>query len=103
MQSMNKMSALTNVQSLLRGAHVATMTIRNIDEQLEARLRLQAARHGHSMEDEAHDILRASLSVEPAQGGSLLAAIRARVSPLGGVELELPARDGIRPPPEFNA
>lgn len=29
---------------------MATMTIRNIDEQLKARLRLQAAQHGCSME-----------------------------------------------------
>jgi len=27
------------------------MTIRNIDEQLKARLRVQAAKHGRSMED----------------------------------------------------
>ena len=45
---------------------MATMTIRNLDDQLKARLRVQAV-HDRSMEDEARDILRAALSVEPAR------------------------------------
>ena len=56
---------------------MAAMTIRNIDEQLKARLRVRAAQHGRSMEDEARDILRGALSVEPARGASLVDAIRA--------------------------
>jgi plasmid stability protein len=80
-----------------------TMTIRNMDEQIKTRLRVQAAIHGRSMEDEARDILRAALSTEPARGASLVKAIRARVAPLGGVELELPAREAIRDLPELGA
>ncbi|WP_149196661.1 FitA-like ribbon-helix-helix domain-containing protein [Luteimonas suaedae] len=82
---------------------MATMTIRNIDDQLKMRLRVQAARHGRSMEDEARDILRTALSAEPVRGESLVEAIRARVAPLGGVELDLPAREPIRTPPELGA
>lgn len=82
---------------------MATMTIRNIDDQLKARLRVQAALHGRSMEDEARDILRAALSVEPTRGGTLVDAIRARIEPLGGVELELPAREPVREPPDLGA
>jgi antitoxin FitA len=82
----------------IKEADVVAMTIQDIDEQLETRLRRQAALHGHSMEDEARDILRAALSTEPARGQSLVASIRARIEALGGVELELPARDGIREP-----
>ncbi|MGE0748054.1 MAG: plasmid stabilization protein [Rhodospirillales bacterium] len=78
---------------------MATMTIRNIDDRLKARLRIQAAQHGRSMEDEARDILRAALSAEPARQASLVEAIRTRVAPLGGTDLELPARDPIRTPP----
>lgn len=77
---------------------MATMTIRNIDEQLKARLRVQAAIHGRSMEDEARAILRAALSVEPVRGRTLAEAIRARIEPLGGVELELSVRQPIRDP-----
>jgi plasmid stability protein len=75
---------------------MASMTIRNIDEQLKARLRMQAARHNRSMEEEARDILRTALSTEPAQGETLLGALRARIEPFGGVELELPVREPIR-------
>lgn len=80
---------------------MASMTIRNIDDQLKTRLRIQAAMHGRSMEDEARDILRAALSTEPAQDVSLVEAIRARIEPLGGIELELPPREVIRPPEDF--
>lgn len=75
---------------------MATMTIRNIDDQLKARLRVQAAMHGRSMEDEARNILRTALSAEPANGQSLVDAIRARIEPLGEVDLELPAREPMR-------
>lgn len=76
---------------------MASMTIRNIDEQLKSRLRVQAAHHGRSMEDEARDILRAALSTE-GEGGrqSLVESIRRRISPLGGVDLALPARETIQ-------
>lgn len=77
---------------------MATMTIRNIDDRLKARLRVRAAQHGRSMEDEARDILRAALSSEPVRRASLLEDIRARIEPLGGVELVLPAREAIRAP-----
>ena len=43
---------------------MASMTIRDIDERLKARLRVQAAHHGRFMEDEARDILRTALSAE---------------------------------------
>jgi len=82
---------------------VASMTIRNLDENLQARLRVQAAQHGRSMEDEAKDILRAALSAEPSRSQSLVEAIRARIEPLGGVELDLPSRDAIRQPVNLDA
>ena len=77
---------------------MASMTIRNLDDNLQARLRVQAAQHGRSMEDEAKDILRAALSAEPSRTQSLVEAIRSRIEPLGGVELDLPSRDAIRQP-----
>lgn len=80
-----------------------TMTIRNIDEQLKTRLRVQAATHGRSMEEEARDILRSALSSTPKPGQSLIEAIRSRISPLGGADLELAPREAIRTPPEFDA
>lgn len=80
------------------GVSMASMTIRNIDDRLKARLRVQAAQHGRSMEDEARDILRAALSAEPARTPSIVDAIRARIEPLGGVNLEIASREPSREP-----
>ncbi len=41
---------------------MASITIRNSDETLKSRLRVQAASRERSMEEEAHCILRAALS-----------------------------------------
>jgi antitoxin FitA len=82
---------------------MATMTIRNIDDHLKAKLRLRAAQHGRSMEDEARDILRAALSSAPTGPVSLVEAIRSRIEAIGGVELVLPEREAIRTPPEIEA
>lgn len=82
---------------------MATMTIRNLDDELKARLRVRAARHGVSMEEEARNIIRASLRNEAPSGASLVADIRALVEPLGGIELEVPTREPMREPPDFGA
>ncbi len=80
---------------------MASMTIRNLDDDLKARLRLRAARHGQSMEEEARSILRSVLQTEPLSGKSLVDSIRTLVEPHGGIELELPAREPMRDPPDF--
>jgi plasmid stability protein len=79
------------------------MTIRNIDEQLKSRLRVQAAYHGRSMEDEARDILRAALSTQESGRQSLIESIRGRISPLGGIDLDLPARETLPGQVDFGA
>lgn len=80
---------------------MASITIRNLDEPLKARLRVQAAVHGRSMEDEARDILRTALSHEAGPPTNLAAKIRGRFAPLGGVEVAAPPRDPMRDPPGF--
>ena len=80
---------------------MASMTIRNLDENVKQRLRLRAVEHGHSMEQEARVILRAALRPEAPGDNDLAGAIRARFAPFGGVELELPPRDPIREAPDF--
>ena len=81
---------------------MASITIRDIDDKLKARLRIQAARHGRSMEDEARDILRTALWREKAGTGGLVEAIRARINLLGGTDLEIPARDGLHEPVQID-
>jgi plasmid stability protein len=82
---------------------MASMTIRDIDESLKVRLRVQAARHGRSMEDEARDILRAALSAQPSRARTLVDSIRARIEPLGGVDLEIAPREPMREPVNLQA
>ena len=81
---------------------MATMTIRNLDEELKARLRVRAAQHGKSMEEEARSILRDALKSEPLSGKELVQRIREMVEPYGGIELELPPREPMREPPDFS-
>ena len=80
---------------------MASITIRNLDDDLKRRLRIRAAEHGHSMEEEAREILRQVVSGRPPPR-DLAAAIRARVAGLGGVELDLPPREPMREPPRFD-
>ncbi|MFI4889190.1 MAG: plasmid stability protein [Steroidobacterales bacterium] len=61
-------------------------------------MRLQAAHHGHSMEQEAREILRTALSTGRSRRGSLVDSMRARIEPLGGIELEIAPREAIREP-----
>lgn len=75
---------------------MACITIRKLDEQTKSRLRVRAAHHNRSMEDEARMILRAVLAEEPAREPNLAEAIRRRFRPFGGVDLRLPAREPIR-------
>lgn len=80
---------------------MASITIRNLDESLKARLRIQAAIHSRSMEDEARDLLRTALNQQPVPPANLAAAIRARFAPLGGVEMPEVPRESMREPPDF--
>ncbi len=82
---------------------MASITIRNIEDTLKSRLRVQAAFNGRSMEDEARDILRSALNREPAPPGKLAASIRARFACLGGVELPAVSREPMREPLSFDA
>jgi plasmid stability protein len=81
---------------------MASITIRNLDDDLKKRLRLRAAEHGRSMEEEARDILQSSLRSHDMTGAEWYAAIRADVAPLGGIRLEPLPRQPVREPPDFS-
>jgi len=81
---------------------MATVTIRQLDEKTKSRLRVRAAHHGRSMEEEAREILRSALSASPPEKSNLAEAIRRRFAAFGGAELELPKRDARRRPPQFS-
>jgi len=78
---------------------VASITIRNLDEQTKAQLRVRAAHHKRSMEEEARNILREAVSASTNTRRDLAEAIRRRFEPFGGCDIELPARAAMRAPP----
>lgn len=78
---------------------MAVLTIRNIDDALERRLRLRAAITGRSVEDEARDILRSALSTNEPHPRNLAHAIHQRFAALGGGDLpETPREEPARVP-----
>lgn len=80
---------------------MASITIRNLDDNVKTRLRVRAADNGRSMEEEARLILRDAVG-RKTPPTNLASAIRARIAPLGGVDLELPPREPGREPPSFD-
>jgi plasmid stability protein len=78
---------------------MAGITIRNLENGLESKLRMRAARHGRSMEDEARHVLRSALAEKPHDPVNLFEPIRLRIAPLGGVEIS--RRGPMREPPRF--
>lgn len=81
---------------------MASITIRNLEDSLKARLRLRAAHHGRSMEEEVRSILRSALVDEPQAPRHLVDAVRERFAALGGFELTAPTRETLRAPPTFD-
>jgi plasmid stability protein len=85
---------------------MATLTIRNLDEGTKAQLRIQAARHGRSMEEEARTILREAIEASQPSAATkqgLGSRIQAHFAPFGGVELELPEHSSQPTPAQFGA
>ena len=94
-------TSLHTMQSLIAAeSPMASITIRNLDPQTKARLRVRAAHHSRSMEDEARNILRAALADGATTPRNLADAIRERFQPLGGIDLPLPVREPMRAPPK---
>ena len=79
---------------------MASITIRNLDDEVKTRLRLRAAGHGRSMEEEARTILREAVDREP-EPENLTRFIHECFAPFGGVELVLPPREPMREPPNL--
>ncbi len=76
---------------------MASITIRNLDESLKRRLRVRAAEHGRSMEEEVRDIIRQAVG-SPMSSENLGEVIHRRFAGLGGVDLPLPQREPMPEP-----
>lgn len=71
---------------------MATITVRNLDDDIKELLRISAAKNGHSMEEEARMILKQALVKKPPRYG-LGTRIHQHFAASGGIELEIPPRD----------
>lgn len=80
---------------------MASITIRNLSDDVKRRLRISAARNGRSMEEEARVILREAVDRERVPEQGLGTAVHELFKPYGGVELEPPTREPMRDPPRF--
>jgi plasmid stability protein len=67
----------------LKGLGMSELVVRNVEEDVKARLRVRAARHGRSMEEEAHVILRDSVGTSSRPVGGLGTQIAARFKDIG--------------------
>ncbi len=85
---------------MLDGAHMATLTIRNLDDALKSTLRVRAAGHGHSMEEDVRSILRQALS-QPIPDRGLGQRLADRFQAVA-TDLPMPARSLPRPAPQWD-
>ena len=81
---------------------MAALTIRNIDEEVKNRLRLQAAQHGCSMEQEARDILLRAVSPKPNKQ-AFAQRIQKHFASLELDALPIPERQKVRTPPAMES
>ncbi len=78
---------------------MASITIRNLEDGLKTRLRIRAAEHGRSMEEEARCILRDAVDQERSKTLADLAL--ETFGPKHGVDLEPHPPVEPREPPHF--
>ena len=86
----------------MEGMALASITIRNLDDDVKTGLRVRAAGTGRSMEEEVRLILREAVGGDTVPAKGLGTAIHELFKPFGGVELELPPRGPMREPPRFD-
>jgi plasmid stability protein len=77
---------------------MAQIVVRNLEEEVKARLQRRAARHGQSMEEEVRDILRNAVKEDetPDRGlGTEIASLFSKI----GLEADIPELTGhpVRP------
>lgn len=77
---------------------MSSITVRNLDESIKTGLRLRAARHGCSVEQEVRQILRQVVMPEQADESSFAERINRRFAGLKADDLPIPARRPARLP-----
>ena len=80
---------------------MANLTIRSLDDAIKTNLRLEAARHGCSMEEAARQILRRALMTSDKEVGGLGSRVHQYFVEADVVDLVLPERSAPRAAPDF--
>ena len=76
---------------------MAQLVVRNLDDDVKAKLQRRARKHGHSTEEEVRTILRNAVKDEDRSKGPLGTRLAARFSGIG-LEREIPKMRGeVRP------
>lgn len=81
---------------------MSSLTVRNLDESVKNSLRVRAARHGWSMEQEVRQILQKVVAPEQAGQVSFAERVNSRFSSLQVDSLAIPARRIARTPPAID-
>jgi plasmid stability protein len=87
------MLAFVKIIQLEECVAMANISVRKLDDKTVARLRVRAARHGVSMEEEARRILKRAVAA-PERIGDLALQL---FGPENGIDLQLPAREPHEP------
>ena len=81
---------------------MSSLTIRNLDDTTKQRLRIQAARHGVSMEEEVRRILKEAVRPAEESTSGLGQSLRDLFAGLDTDEFVLPERHVPRPAPNWD-
>ena len=80
---------------------MASLVVRNIDESIKTRLRIRAAEHGHSMEEEVRHILKDAVDRDPPRN---LADLALEIfGPKHGIDIGPIPPLNMREPPRFDS
>ncbi len=77
---------------------MAQLIVRNLEEDVKARLRQRASRHGRSVEEEVRDILRNATKEEGKRKGGIGSAINRLFQDIG-LKQDIPELKGMSPKP----
>ncbi|MDB5868673.1 MAG: hypothetical protein JWP96_1005 [Polaromonas sp.] len=78
---------------------MSSITVRNLDEAVKNSLRIRAARHGWSMEQEVRQILQQAVAPEQIEAITFAERVNRRFAGLEVESLPIPARQIARTPP----
>ena len=79
---------------------MSTITVRDLDPKIKERLRVRAARHGRSMEEDVRVILCAAIAEASVTPTRLADSVRRRFAGIDA-ELELSDSESVRQPPKL--